>query len=269
MSKLLYLYQCWQYFEEAFIPLFSEKDTPRVPIRLMVVCLLLKHLKNLGDDSLPKVWVENPYMQYFCGIRCFEHKIPFAPGDFCHFRKRIGEAGFEKIFACSLRLYGKKVDKKSRLVLLDTTVHVQCQCYTCENKQLLRDTYNRQHPKRAKVASCAVKRLRTIAGHQVRELERKMSKDPKARHASKLDKYRRVIHQRRHDKDKLYSLHKPFTRCIAKGRSHRENEFGNQVGLITTGSAAKRFITAVKKFLANPYDGHTIRHCWHRWALTG
>jgi IS5 family transposase len=75
----------------------------------MVGCLLLKHLKNLGDDSLPKAWIENPYMQYFCGMRCFEHVFPFDPSDFCHFRKRIGEDGFEKIFAHSVKLHGQEV----------------------------------------------------------------------------------------------------------------------------------------------------------------
>jgi IS5 family transposase len=71
----------------------------------MVGCLILKHLKNLGDETLAKAWIEDPYMQYFCGIGCFEHNFPFDPSDFCHFRKRIGEAGFEKIFAHSVHLH--------------------------------------------------------------------------------------------------------------------------------------------------------------------
>ncbi|MDR0667324.1 MAG: transposase [Prevotellaceae bacterium] len=61
-----------QYFEDSFSPLFAQKGAPSVPIRLMVGCLLLKHVKNLGDDSLPKAWIENPYMQYFCGMRCLQ-----------------------------------------------------------------------------------------------------------------------------------------------------------------------------------------------------
>jgi hypothetical protein len=60
----------------------------------MIGCRMLKHLKNLGDESLAKAWIENPYMQYFCGMRCFEHKFPFDPSDFVHFRNRIGEEGF-------------------------------------------------------------------------------------------------------------------------------------------------------------------------------
>ena len=88
----------WSYFEKEFAPLYSNTGQPSVPIRLMVGCLLLKHLHNLGDETLAKAWVCNPYMQYFCGIAHFQHKFPFDPSDFVHFRKRIGVDGFEKIF---------------------------------------------------------------------------------------------------------------------------------------------------------------------------
>ena len=102
----------WDYFEKEFSPLYSNVGQPSVPIRLMVGCLLLKQLKNLGDETIAKEWIQNPYMQYFCGMRCFEHRFPFDPSDFVHFRKRIGEAGFEKIFRYSVAMH---VEEKTRL----------------------------------------------------------------------------------------------------------------------------------------------------------
>ena len=86
----------WEYFEKEFSPFYSNVGQSAVPIRMMVGCLMLKHLKNLGDETLAKAWVENPYMQYFCGMRCFEHSFPFDPSDFVHFRKRIGQEGVRK-----------------------------------------------------------------------------------------------------------------------------------------------------------------------------
>ncbi|GHV93311.1 hypothetical protein AGMMS50268_38140 [Spirochaetia bacterium] len=77
----------WDYFEMEFAPLYANVGQLSVPIRLMVGCLILKQVKNLGDETLAKEWVENPYMQYFCGMRCFKHIFPFNPSDFCHFRK--------------------------------------------------------------------------------------------------------------------------------------------------------------------------------------
>jgi IS5 family transposase len=111
----------WDYFENEFSSLYSYIGQSSVPIRLIVGCLILKHLENLGDETLPKRWIRDPYMQYFCGMRCFEHEFPFDPSDFCHFRKRIGEEGFEKIFAHSVRLHGKEMSKGA-WHLSDTTV---------------------------------------------------------------------------------------------------------------------------------------------------
>src|SRR5215510_3994891 len=116
----------WEYFEKEFSPLYSNVGQPGVPIRLMVGCLMLKHLKNLGDETLAKAWVENPYMQYFCGMRCFEHRFPFDPSDFVHFRKRIGKDGFEKIFSYSVQLHSGHKETasttKAKWHLSDTTV---------------------------------------------------------------------------------------------------------------------------------------------------
>jgi IS5 family transposase len=66
------------------------------------------------------------------------------------------------------------------------------------------------------------------------------------------------VNQQKTDKNKAYSLHKPFTECIAKGKAHKPYEFGNKVGLITGGKNDKKIILAIKGFLGNPFDGHTI-----------
>jgi len=278
----------WQYFENEFAPLYSPVGQRSVPIRLMVGCLILKHLKNLGDETLAKAWIENPYMQYFCGLRCFEHQFPFDPSDFCHFRKRIGEEGFEKIFAHSVHLHGKDASvERSSWHLSDTTVQennttfptdaklckkVIDKCnsiaekgnihlrrsYRRESKHLLRETYNGKHPKRIKQARKARKRLQTIANTQLRDLERKMNEHQRHPYSEKLDLYKRAVNQSKDDKNKVYSLHKPFTKCIAKGKPHKPYEFGNKVGLITTGKKGRKIITAVQAFLENTFDGHTI-----------
>ena len=248
---------------------------------------MLKHLKNLGDETLAKAWIENPYMQYFCGMRCFEHEFPFDPSDFCHFRKRIGESGFEKIFAQSVRLHGEKLGIGSSWHLSDTTVQEnnttfptdsklckkvidKCNAigedagiplrrsYRRESKHLLRDTYNSKHPKRAKQAKKARRRLKTIANTQLRDLARKMSEEQREAFQETLDICKRAVNQQKDDKDKIYSLHKPFTKSIAKGKAHKQYELGNKVGIITTGTQGRKIITAVKAFSEHLFDGHTI-----------
>jgi len=277
----------WSYFENEFLPYYSDKGAPSVPMRLMVGCLLLKHLYNLGDERIPEYWVRDVYFQYFCGGVFFEHTFPFDPSDFVHFRNRVGEKGIGKIFAYSVQIHGVEVPKRSKFVLSDTTVQEnnttfptdaklckkvidkcnkiadkegikQRQRYPRESKQLVRDTYKGKHPKRAKQARKAKKRLKTIANIQLRELERKMNSEQKHRYEKNMELYKQAVNQQRNDKEKVYSFHKPFTKCIAKGKAHKQYEFGNKVGLVTTGKNGKKIITAIKAFLDNPYDGHTI-----------
>ena len=90
----------------------------------------------------------------------------------------------------------------------------QRQGYVRVSKQLVRDPYH---------ASYAIsKKLETIAGRLLRELERKLPQDKLHHYKEQLDLYARVIAQKRHDTDKIYSLHKPFTSCIAKGNAHKQ-----------------------------------------------
>lgn len=277
----------WSYFEREFSPYYSDKGAPSVPIRLMVGCLLLKHMYNLGDDRLPEYWVRDAYFQYFCGGIFFEHKFPFDPSDFVHFRNRVGTSGIEKIFSYSVKMHSNELPRLSKLVLSDTTVQEnnttfptdsklckkvidkcnkiaeqegikQRRRYTRERKQLVRDTYNGKHPKRAKQARKAQRRLKTIANTLLRELERKMDEQQRLQYEGKLSLYKQAVNQKRNDKDKIYSLHKPFTRCIAKGKPHKPYEFGNKVGLIVTGKKGRKIIIAIKAFIENPFDGHTI-----------
>ena len=252
----------------------------------MVGCLLLKHLYNLGDETLASAWIMNPYMQYFCGRVFFEHQFPCDPSNFVHFRKRIGEKGIEKIFSYSVRMHDAKTST-SNFVLSDTTVQEnnttfptdaklckkvidycnkiaenegikQRQRYTKVSKQLVRNTYNGKHPKRAKLARKSQRQLKTIAMRLIRELERNFTAEQQEFYRESMELYTKAVTQKRNDTDKVYSLHKPFTRCIAKGKAYKQYEFGNKVGLVTTSNKGKKIILGIKAFLQTPYDGHTI-----------
>lgn len=273
----------WQYFEREFAPLYSKNGRPARPIRLMVGCLLLKQMYDLGDETLPAEWVMNPYMQYFCGETFFQHKFPFDPSDFVHFRKRIGEQGTEKILGYTASLHGKDAEEKT--VVSDTTVQgnntefptdarlylqiigkcnaiakeqgvKQRQTYTETSKALMRETHNAKHPRRRKTAAKATRKLGTIAGRLVRELERGLSDRMTDELREVLDLLNRALLRDRNQKDKVYSLYKPHTACIAKGKAHQMYEFGNKVGLICT--AKTQIILAIQAFPGNPNDGHTV-----------
>lgn len=70
-------------------------------------------------------------------------------------------------------------------------------------------------------------------------------------HAKELKLYKKAVNQQKNDTNKIYSLHKPFTKCIAKGKAHKQYEFGNKVGIITTGKRVLKIITANKPKASN------------------
>jgi len=98
-------------------------------------------------------------------------------------------------------------------------------------------------------------------------LDRKLPEELKSYYKEDLELYSRAVNQGKTDKDKIYSLHKPFTKCIAKGKPHKPYEFGNKVGLITGGKKGKKIILAVKAFIDNPFDGHTIEPLLHQMEI--
>src|SRR5438552_4796968 len=88
----------WETFETAFAKHYSiDFGAPAKPIRLMTGLLMLKHIRNLSDESVVEQWAENAYYQYFCGEKVFAAQEPCVATELVEFRKRIGEEGIELI----------------------------------------------------------------------------------------------------------------------------------------------------------------------------
>lgn len=271
----------WQMFEREFSVLYChDNGCPAKPIRLMVGLLILKHVRDLSDESIVEQWAENNYYQYFCGQRDFVAHAPCASSDLVHFRHRIGEKGCELILKESIRINGK--DGKDGHVSADTTVQeknitfptdaklhrkiiAKCkkiaskegielrQTYTCTLKKLGLDQRFRNHPKNKKKAYKADRKVKTIAGRLVRELERKLTSE--SPYFTDLELFRQVLLQTRKSTHKIYSLHEPDVQCISKGKEHKKYEFGNKVSILYTQHTG--VIVGATSY-RNPYDGHTL-----------
>ncbi len=270
----------WQFFEDSFSSLYSaDKSRPAKPIRLTVGLLILKHIGNISDESVVEQWSENIYYQYFCGETSFVPGVPCEASELVHFRNRIGEAGIELILQESIRVNGR--DSEDEQVNVDTTVQEKnitfptdtklhkkiirrCQVIAEQESVAVRQSYRRtmkrlaqeqrfrHHPKNKSRAKKADKKIRTIAGRLVRELERKLSADSLYHKDLKL--YKQVLSQSTTSKNKIYSLHEPEVCCISKGKEHQKYEFGNKVSIVRTDSGV---IVGAMGF-RNEYDGHTL-----------
>lgn len=270
----------WHVFEDAFLPLYSQNQgRPAKAIRLMVGLLMLKHIRNVSDESVVEQWSENIYYQYFCGETSFVSGAPCQASELVHFRYRIGEKGVELILRESIRVNGddgddgnvnidttvqeknitfptdaklhKKIIKKCRKIAVGQQLPVR-QTYTRTLKKLYMDQRFRNHPKNRARAHRADRKIKTIAGRLVRELERHLR--PSSKHHGELEPYKKVLAQDRGSKNKIYSLHEPEVCCISKGKEHKKYEFGNKASFAKTDSGV---IVGAMGF-RNEYDGHTL-----------
>jgi IS5 family transposase len=273
----------WDAVEVEFKAYFAELGRPGVPIRKMVGLMLLKSLYNLSDENTVARWVENPYYQYFTGEFVFQTTPPIDPADFSKFRRRIGEQGAEKLLKLSIQLNAHECVKETE-VMVDTTVQeknitfptdvkltrkviARCLNTTRKEKISLRRTYTRElkklnlqtrfmnHPKRKREGLKAKKRLRTVAKALVNDLARKMNSEQLKLYLKELMLYSRVLTQKRTDSNKIYSLHEPDVQCIAKGKEHKQYEFGNKSSIAKTKTGV---IVGAMAFKGNPFDGHTL-----------
>ncbi|MGB3222951.1 MAG: IS5 family transposase [Desulforhopalus sp.] len=278
----------WEKLDETFGGTFCpEKGRPAISTRLMVALHYFKYTFDLSDEDVLVGWVENPYWQYFSGMKHFEHKLPIHPSSMTRWRKRIGEAGAEELLKqtieAGLKLKAVKATQLKR-VNVDTTVQekdirfpTDARLYDRARERLvkaakkrdidLRQNYNRlsrnlvykqsryAHARQMKRAKSCTKKLRTYLGRVIRDIERKcQSPDKDLR--SLLETAHRIFNQQRQDKNKVYSVHEPDVECISKGKAHKRYEFGSKVSVATTSRGG--WFVGAQVFHGNPYDGHTL-----------
>jgi len=273
----------WDEIENDFQKLYSHTGRPSKPIRQMVALLILKQLYDLSDETVVEHWIENPYYQYFGGEMYFQWELPCDPTDLVLFRKRIGERGVEKILQMSINLHGKKAKEKE--VLIDTTVQEKnitfptdsklhsriidhCvkiskeegvslrQSYRRTKKKLILAQRNANHPRNRKRSRAARRKLKTIAGRLVREIQRKLPSRVLKRYADQIDIFEKVLSQTKTSKNKIYSIHEPQVYCISKGKEHKKYEFGAKASIVLTKNNG--IIVGALSIPENKYDGHTL-----------
>ena len=263
---------------------YSSCGRKAKPVRLMVGLLLLKQMYNLSDERLIEMWCENPYFQVFCGIKIFQWNPPCDPSDLTYFRKRIGENGIESILKISIEIHGDKALEKE--IIVDTTVQVKnitfptdtklylkiiwrClkiakaedvhlrRSYKNELKSLIRDARFDKSKEGQQKAEVAKKRIKEIARLLIQEVYKKLLKRNIDKYNDDFDRYTRIINQTKDDTNKIYSLHEHEVKCIKKGKSHVEYEFGSKASVAVTSDSG--IIVSAKVFSDNRHDSKTLQ----------
>ena len=279
----------WDRLDDLFGSTYCpDNGRPGVSTRLMVALHYLKYTHNLSDEDVVATWVENPYWQYFSGMKWFEHELPINASSMTRWRKRIGEAGAEELLKETIKAGLKLKAVKSfqlKRVNIDTTVQekeirfpTDARLYDRSRQRIvdfakergikLRQNYNRKskqmlywqsrysHARQMKRAKACTRKLRNYLGRVLRDIERNCP-DADRQLQSLMDIGTRIYHQKQKDKNKLYSVHAPEVECISKGKAHKRYEFGCKVSVAAT-SKGGWFLGAMAVH-SNPYDGHTLK----------
>jgi IS5 family transposase len=283
----------WQQFDVAIDPCYAEElGRPGVNTRLMVGLMYLKYTFDESDESVVARWVENPYWQFFCGFHYMQHDPPVDSSMMSKWRKRVGAGRLEKLLEVTIdtALAMKAVKPKElEQVNVDTTVQEKAiafptdarlyhkmritlvrhakalgialrQSYRFVGKQTLFRQHRYAHAKQMRRAAKMTRKLKTLLGRVVRDIERKARKirgqiaDEPLRELLVLA--HRLLTQERDSKHKLYSVHAPEVECIAKGKAHKRYEFGCKASIATT--SKNNWIVGAHALHGNPYDGHTL-----------
>jgi IS5 family transposase len=269
-----------------------DNGRPAGSIRLMAGLCFLKDIKGVSDEEVCAIWCENPYFQYFCGETFFQHRFPVEPPSLSIFRKRIGEAGMERLLqeTIHLGLQTGTISKRDLTRLtVDTTVqekavHYPTDVRLCHKARehlvalartegvALRQSYVRKSKhavfmanrylaaRQGKRARRKIKEVRNYLGRVIRNIEKAQQNGQVLSSAFEeaLGKARMAYRQTLQPKapEKLYSWHAPEVECIAKGKAHKKYEFGCKASFTSTNKS--NFVVGAKALHGKPYDGHTL-----------
>jgi transposase, IS5 family len=274
----------------------SHAGRPRVPLRIMIALLYLKHAFNESDEAVVERWADSPRWQFFSGCAYYEDRQPCDATTLIKFRQLLGEEGVEELLAQTVNVaVSLQLIKPQELtrVIVDSTVQHKAIAHPTDSRLLetarvklveaaknvgvdLKQTFAKEglqlshkagryaHARQFKRMRRTIKRQRTIVGRLQRELQRKASVLGAAVQQVLVDtlhKAQRIVaqtgqHRTVKGQPKLFAWHAPEVDCISKGKAKQPYEFGVKVGIAST--LRGNLIVGARAFHGNPYDGHTL-----------
>ena len=183
----------------------SNAGRPRVPLRIMISLLYLKHAFNESDEGVVERWRDTPRWQFFSGLAYYEDRLPCDATTLVKFRNLLGDEGVEELLAqtvnvaVELQLIQRQALKQ---VIVDSTVQHKAVAHPTDSKLLetarvklveaakeagidLKQTYAKEgkalgrkagryaHARQFRRMRRVLKRQRTVVGRLRRDIERK------------------------------------------------------------------------------------------------
>ena len=81
----------WHEFKETYAKQFINDSCPSKPFRIVLGSLIIKQKLNYSDCEKVSAITENPYLQYFIGLKEFQDSALFGASSMVEFRKTIDD----------------------------------------------------------------------------------------------------------------------------------------------------------------------------------
>jgi len=185
----------------------SKAGRPRVPLRVMISLLYLKHAFNESDEGVVERWADTPRWQFFSGQSYYEDRQPCDATTLVKFCKLLGEDGVEELLAQTINVAVELkliMPQELSRVIVDSTVQEKAiahptdsrlletariklveaakgagialkQTFAKEGEQLSRQAGRYAHARQFKRMRRVIKRQRIIVGRLAREMDHKAS----------------------------------------------------------------------------------------------
>jgi transposase, IS5 family len=112
----------WDKFASAYMSMMTvDFGRPGISPRIVLGALIIKHLEKLDDRGVIIAIQENPYMQFFIGLKEFTTQPVFDSSLFVDIRKRVGHEVFDSLNVELIKSVSEKGDKKHNKKGIDKT----------------------------------------------------------------------------------------------------------------------------------------------------
>ena len=276
----------------------SNAGRPRVPLRVMIALLYLKHAFNESDEGVVQRWADTPRWQFFGGWAYYEDRMPCDATTLVKFRKLLGDEGVEELLAQTINAaveMGLIAKSELSRVIVDSTVQQKAiahptdsrllevardklveaakgagmtlkQTFVKEGQHLSRKAGRYAHARQFRRMRKAIGRQRTVLGRLWREVQRKLV-DTVGTEAARqtlqttLERAQRIWSQtaaKKNREGKGKLYAFHAPEVECIGKGKSRQPYEFGVKVGIATTLKGNLIVGARAFPGNPYDGHTL-----------
>ncbi len=238
----------WHEFEEEYAKTFDpEKGAPAKLFRIALGSLIIKEKLGVSDRETVEQIKENPYLQYFIGLKSYSFEAPFESSMLVHFRQRISVELVNKVNEKMVKQGREKTEVKE-----ENSESVEEEIGEKKNKgKLILDATcapaDIRYPTDLEILNQARKSTETIIDILYYTLKGKLKKKPRTRRNIARKQYLEIAKKRRPSQNETRKAIGQQLKYIKKNLSHIERLISEGATVESLNKRQTNLLSVVKK----------------------